>query len=292
MGDSDDDLLTFVKHQTLRLREHPHFDERWLQELIAKDPSLLGLGELVLLGKERAQERAGRLDLLFTDIEQEQRYEVELMLGSTDEAHIIRCIEYWDIERRRYPAYEHYAVLVAEDITTRFLNVLSLFSGTIPLIAIQLNALKVKDAIVLDFVRVLDQRLLRRDDVNETDTPSTDRNYWLQKSNENVLKISDDLLQILNGVSAKKWQLNYTQQYIGLKNGNRSDNFLVFRPKRAALQISVTRGWTDERQAQLNDSKIEARQKNADLIFELQTDTLKDSRNAITSLLTDIVSTL
>jgi hypothetical protein len=33
------------------------------------------------------------------------------MLGATDESHIIRCIEYWDIERRRYPAYEHCAVL-------------------------------------------------------------------------------------------------------------------------------------------------------------------------------------
>ena len=31
-------------------------------------------------------------------------------------------IEYWDIERRRYPQYEHSAVLIAEDVTTRFLH--------------------------------------------------------------------------------------------------------------------------------------------------------------------------
>ena len=30
--------------------------------------------------------------------------------------------EYWDIERRRYPQYDHCAVLIAEDITSRFLN--------------------------------------------------------------------------------------------------------------------------------------------------------------------------
>ena len=48
------------------------------------------------------------------------------------ESHIIRTIEYWDIERKRYPQYEHCAVLVAEDITSRFLNVISLFNGTIP----------------------------------------------------------------------------------------------------------------------------------------------------------------
>ena len=45
-------------------------------------------------------------------LEHSQRYEVELRLGATDEFHIIRCIEYWDIELRRYPSYEHIAVLV------------------------------------------------------------------------------------------------------------------------------------------------------------------------------------
>ena len=87
------------------------------------------------------------------------------MLGATDESHIIRCIEYWDIERLRYPGYEHCAVLIAEDITSRFLNLIALLAGTVPLVAIQLNALRVGDNnVVLNFVRVLDQRLLRRDD--------------------------------------------------------------------------------------------------------------------------------
>ena len=71
------------------------------------------------------------------------------MLGPTDQSHIIRAIEYWDIERRRYPAYDHVAVLVAEDITARFLNVLSLFAGTVPLVAIQLNALQIGEMITL-----------------------------------------------------------------------------------------------------------------------------------------------
>jgi len=31
------------------------------------------------------------------------RYHVELQLGATDESHIIRTIEYWDTERRRWP---------------------------------------------------------------------------------------------------------------------------------------------------------------------------------------------
>jgi hypothetical protein len=64
-------------------------NEKWVQELTASDPSILGLGELVLGDKERIQPRAGRLDLLLQDQETKRRYEVEIQLGSTDEAHII-----------------------------------------------------------------------------------------------------------------------------------------------------------------------------------------------------------
>ena len=78
--------------------------------------------------------------MLLTDGESNACVEVEIMLGATDPSHIVRCIEYWDIERRRYPAYDHVAVLVAEDITSRFLNVMSLLAGSIPLVAIQLTA--------------------------------------------------------------------------------------------------------------------------------------------------------
>src|SRR6266576_1862407 len=119
------DKVTYAKHEHISLKGHPDFGEKWLQERIVEDPSILGLGEVIVIERERPQERAGRLDLLLADPEQNRRYEVELMLGSTDESHIIRCIEYWDIERRRYPGYEHCAVLIAEDITSRFLNVVS-----------------------------------------------------------------------------------------------------------------------------------------------------------------------
>jgi hypothetical protein len=124
---------------------------------VAADPSILGLGDLVLRDKERMQPRAGRLDLLLQDLETKHRYEVELQLGATHEAHIIRTIEYWDVERKRHPQYEHSAVLIAEHITSRFLNVVSLFNGMIPLIVIQLQALKFGDQVALVFTTVMDE---------------------------------------------------------------------------------------------------------------------------------------
>src|SRR5436305_9399232 len=149
--------MKYIKPTRLFLRDHPELNERWVQERIAEDPSLLGLGDLILKDKERIQPHAGRLDLLCQDPDSTRRYEIEVQLGRTDESHIIRTIEYWDIERKRYPQYEHTAVIVAEDITGRFLNVIRLFNGVIPLIAVKLQALRVGEQIGLVFTRVLDE---------------------------------------------------------------------------------------------------------------------------------------
>ena len=135
--------MKYLKLKKVNLKNHPEYNEKWLQDVIADDPSVLGLGELVLKDRERLQPRAGRLDLLLQDADGSMRYEVELQLGRADESHIIRTIEYWDIERRRYPQYDHTAVLIAEDITSRFLNVIGLFNGFIPIMALQISAIQI-----------------------------------------------------------------------------------------------------------------------------------------------------
>ena len=92
--------LQYAKAVKISLKDHPEFDEAWLRDIIAKDPSILGIpGDLVLKDTERIQPKAGRLDLLLQDPEIEKRYEVEIMLGRVDESHIIRCIEYSSIAR-------------------------------------------------------------------------------------------------------------------------------------------------------------------------------------------------
>ncbi len=117
-----------IKLNSVSLNRTEGLSERWVQDQIAEDPTILGLGDVVVKDKERMQPNAGRLDLLLQDPETLKRYEVEIQLGATDESHIIRTIQYWDIERKRYPQYEHAAVIVAEEITSRFLNVIQLFN--------------------------------------------------------------------------------------------------------------------------------------------------------------------
>src|SRR5437870_1978497 len=126
--------MEYKKWTEIRLKGHPHFNEEWVKQRIIEDPSILGLGNLKVRGVERIQKR-GRLDLLLVDKDEEDEkwYEVEVQLGPTDESHIIRTIEYWDEEQRRYPNHSHCAVLIAEDVTHRFLNVISLFNRHIPI---------------------------------------------------------------------------------------------------------------------------------------------------------------
>ena len=131
--------MKHVKLKKINLRSHPTLNEAWLQNVIAEAPSILGIGDVVLKDRERVHPGAGRLDLLLQDADGHNRYEIEIQLGASDESHIIRTIEYWDIERRRYPQYDHTAILIAEDITSRFLNVVSLFNGFIPIMEWHFN---------------------------------------------------------------------------------------------------------------------------------------------------------
>ncbi len=59
--------LTFTKHNKIALKNHPDFSEVWLHDCICEDTSLLGLGNLDVVERERSQCSGGRLDVLLAD---------------------------------------------------------------------------------------------------------------------------------------------------------------------------------------------------------------------------------
>ncbi len=213
--------MDYVKFCRISLAAHLELNERWVQDRIAEDPTILGLGDVVLKDKERIQPRAGRLDLLLQDVDSSRRYEVVVQLGNSDESHIIRTIEYWDIERKRYPQYDHTAVIVAEDITSRFLNVIGLFNGMIPLIAIQMSAFKVDDTVGLVFTTVLDQLTLGMVDEDEEVQEATDRNYWEGYGSARTVAMVNELLEIAKTFDPEL-ELKYNKFYIGLAKGGQA----------------------------------------------------------------------
>jgi hypothetical protein len=248
--------VKYFEPKLAMIRDLPGLDERWVQARLVDNPKLLGLGDLVVKDKERSQRGAGRLDLLLQDPDTARRYEVEIQLGRTDEAHVIRTIEYWDIERKRYPQYDHCAVIVAEEIAGRFLNVISLFNGYIPLIAIRMQAIEVGGAVGLLFTKVLDEVQLGLVDDDEEVHEATDRGYWERKGSEKTIKLADSMVEKIR-TFAPGYQLNFTKHYIGLALNGQPKNFVIFRPQRTALRFEPKLPNSEETSRRLEEAGLE-----------------------------------
>jgi hypothetical protein len=206
------------------------YDEYWLQKQISTNPSCLGLGQLELAANERRQSTGGRLDLLLVDDDDKSMYEVELMLGETDETHIIRTIEYWDYERRVWPQRKHYAVIVAERVNRRFFNVIHLLSNAIPIIAIQASLLDVNGQKCLSFTRILD--IYEEIEDGTTTSGPVNRDFWMKKASW-TLETADVLLAIAKEVLPSS-QLNMVRNYLAL-SGERNFAWIKQRSNEKSL---------------------------------------------------------
>lgn len=244
------------KLESISLKKHPKLNEKWVQDQIAADPTLLGLGDIEVKDTERRQPGAGRLDLLLSDSETLKRYEVEIQLGVSDESHIIRTIEYWDVERRRYPQYAHTAVIVAEEITSRFLNVIHLFNGHIPIVALKMTAYQVGDDVALTFVKVLDAVNLGLVDDDEPVADAKDRPYWEAKASKVTLAQTDELLNKIVKPVEPGAGLKYNKHYIGLVVDGAAFNFVSFTPKKAHVIVSFRLERSDEVDAELDEAGV------------------------------------
>jgi hypothetical protein len=151
--------------------------------------------------------------MLLKDPEDDSMYEVEIMLGETDETHIIRTIEYWDNEKRKWPKRQHHAVLVAESITRRFYNVIQLLSHAIPVVAVQAAIIEADGKRILHFSKILDTYEEPEDDENGI-SESHDEEYWGKKAPWTVetAKALASVVQPIFGEAI----VNYVKNYINI----------------------------------------------------------------------------
>jgi hypothetical protein len=258
------------------------YDEYWLQKQIYDNPTCLGLGELEAIGKERLQSSGGRLDLLLKDPEDDAMYEVEVMLGETDETHIIRTIEYWDNEKRRWPQRQHFAVLVAEHINRRFFNVIHLLSHSIPIIAVQVSLLQSNGARSLFFTKVLDT-FEEVDDGTSLDTRQYNRDDWIQKAKWTV-DTADTLLAITQDIFTDP-KLNYVQEYIAITvSGN---NYLWLRKRssdKSLLGFRMSATFQDEATAFLDSQSISYVKKPKKLSVTVDKPMIEKSKDVFRSI--------
>ncbi len=247
-------MANLVNLQKISLKNHPEIKEDLIQKFIFEHPESLGLGELTPIQREKVQPSGGRLDILMGTVDNEARYEIEIQLGATDPSHIIRTIEYWDMEKKRFPQYDHCAVIVAEEITGRFMNVISLFNGNIPLIALQLSAYKVGDDISLAFTKVMDRVTLGTDEEDEYEVK--DRNYWENRSTKKMIKEVDDIFAALDKYTSG-YELKYNKFYIGLTKDGVAKNFISFQPKKTFVHMYFKTTEIPELSSKIEDAGLD-----------------------------------
>jgi hypothetical protein len=206
-------------------------NEKWLQDRIKEDTTILGLGELDIVGREHRQPSGGRLDFLMHHAETDLFYEVEIMLGTVDETHIVRTLEYWDIERQLRPQSDHRAVIVAENITSRFFNVLRLLNRSVPMIAVQLSAFKLDDnSVVLHAVTVLNvvEEIVGAYVPEEAE--ETDRPFWEKKRDPASLAVMDKIVAAMKNTAEAEQRVTYNKGHIAL--GSTGNNYCWFHPRK------------------------------------------------------------
>ena len=276
--------LTLKKVNSVAIRS-VGLDERWLQNQIQDDTSLLGLGELEIVSREHRQPVGGRIDFLMRS--NDIFYEVEIMLGTLDESHIIRTIEYWDIERQRRPDYDHRAVIVAEQITSRFFNVLRLLNRAVPMIAVQLNAFRLNDdEIALHPVTVLNIREAP-DDIDVDPIERADRGFWERKASPNFLAVIDTVAANFR-VENMEPRVTYNRHHVAL--GTSGFNFCWFHPRarlgNCHIECRLTTELREEAITELQNDGINSSPVRAENIsFIVTPATLEAHRTSIMNVL-------
>ena len=129
-----------------------------------------------------------------------------------------------------YPSLDHRAVIVAEDITNRFFNVIGLLNKAVPVIAVQLNAITLDNSLILNFVKVLD--LAEPPDEDEgPGQEQVDRAYWESKSSAKSIEVMDRVIAL----TGEKWptpRVTYNRHHVAL--GTTGYNFCWFHPRKGA----------------------------------------------------------
>jgi ClpP class serine protease len=144
----------------------------------------------------------------------------------------------------------------AEDITSRFLNVIGLFNGFIPLIALQMSALKFGDQITLVFTKVLDAVALGMPEEDEEVQAVTDRAYWEQRTTKETLGLVDEMFDMVK-TFAPELELKYNKFYIGVARDGQPNNFVIFRPKRNSFRAEIRLGSSPDIDQQLENAGID-----------------------------------
>jgi len=156
---------------------------------------------------------------------------------------------------------------VAEQITSRFFNVLRLLNRSVPMIAVQLEAFKIDESnITLHAVTVLDVTEEAPEDYVDEVAQRADRKYWEQRSNPASLAIMDRIVAALKADGLEE-RLTFNQGHIAL--GSTGNNFCWFHLRKSEfchIEFKLSPETRDEYLSSLQKANIDAAAKRTEHI--------------------------
>ncbi len=137
-----------------------------------------------------------------------------------------------------------------------------LFNGTIPLIALQMQAIRLGEHITLMFTTVMDElaRGVVDEDEDAESTP-TDRAYWEKRATKGTVSLADDLLGVLSTFDPSL-KLKFNKFYIGLDKDGQPYNFVTFRPKKNQLTLELKLPQSAELDAKIDAAELDTLEYN------------------------------
>ena len=148
-------------------------------------------------------------------------------------------------------------VIIAEDITSRFLNVIGLFNGFIPLMAIQVTAIDTPEGVGLQFTKVIDTVKLGYLDADEEVAEPTDRNYWeTVRGTPSTVALADNILELGKEIEPNV-ELNYNKHYIGFLVDGRAKNFAIMRPQKSSMRLEIRHPKDDTVDEIINNAELD-----------------------------------
>jgi hypothetical protein len=121
-----------------------------------------------------------------------------------------------------------------------------------------MQALKVGDYTTVVFTRVMDE--LSRgvvDEDEDAEAAPADRSYWEKRGSKATVQLADDLLGIARELDSSL-ELKYNRFYIGLSKDGRPFNFVLFRPRKSAINLEVKLPRSDDVDHKIEEAGIES----------------------------------
>jgi hypothetical protein len=197
------------------------YDEVWLQNWLAADPTRLGLGEVTILAQELTSPRGGSLDILATSADGDTYYSIEVQLGEVDASHGFRVFDYWALNRARSPGKTHIAVLMAESASGRYRDALEALAEYVPLLVTELRVWRGGgEAIIVPETIIANESLDIAGPAGRIGQERT-RDDWVGEASDEALQFVEEFVDWTQE-NLGEVRVDYSpQSYIGVRRGRR-----------------------------------------------------------------------